>query len=300
VAKANELCNELGLDVISTAGTVAFVMECVEHGLIGPAELGGVDLRFGNGDALLAAIPLIAERRGVGELLALGSRRIAEQVGGEALTFAMQVKGLEMAMHEPRGKVGVALGYATNEAGADHLVAFHDGVFVNPESVSFRGARGIGITEPAGALDLGETKVRNWYVGERWNSAEKVLGLCFFGPAPRSFIQADDVVGAVRAATGWDVGVDDLLTWGERAINLARLFNVREGFTRADDRLPARLHAPLEGGPLAGTSIDRDAFEAAVTRLFEMKGWDPASGVPTPARLRDLGLSWAADLAGAR
>lgn len=294
IARANELCNEMGLDVISTAGTVAFVMECVEHGHIGTADLGGVDLRFGNGEALLEAIPLIAEREGIGELLALGSRQIAEQVGGEAITFAMQVKGLEMAMHEPRGKVGVALGYATNEAGADHLVAFHDGVFVNPESVSFRGARPLGISEPAGALDLGETKVRNWYTGERWNSAEKVLGLCFFGPAPRSFIQVDDVVAAVRAATGWDITVEEILDVGERAVNLARLFNVREGFSRRDDRLPDRLHGPLEGGPLTGTSIDRAAFEAAITRLFELKGWDPATGVPTPERLRRLGLEWAA------
>lgn len=300
IARANELCNELGLDAISTAGTVAFVMECVEHGLIRPADLGGVDLRFGNGEALLEAIPLIAEREGIGELLALGSRRIAEQVGGEAITFAMQVKGLEMAMHEPRGKVGVALGYATNEAGADHLVAFHDGVFVNPESVSFRGARPLGISEPAGALDLGETKVRNWYTGERWNSAEKVLGLCFFGPAPRSFIQVDDVVAAVRAATGWDITVEELLDVGERAVNLARLFNVREGFSRRDDRLPDRLHGPLEGGPLTGTSIDRAAFEVAITRLFELKGWDPATGVPTPERLRRLGLEWAAGQAVGR
>ena len=97
----------------------------------------------------------------------------------------MQVKGLELAMHEPRGKVGVALGYATNEAGADHLVAFHDPIFVNPESVGFKGAMALGITEPTGALDLGEKKVRIWYTGERWNSAEKVLGLCFFGPAPQ-------------------------------------------------------------------------------------------------------------------
>jgi aldehyde:ferredoxin oxidoreductase len=300
IARANELCNELGLDVISTAGTVAFVMECVEHGLIGPAELQGVDLRFGNGEALLAALPLIAERRGIGELLALGSRRIAEQVGGEAVSFAMQVKGLEMAMHEPRGKVGVALGYATNEAGADHLVGFHDGVFVNPESVSFKGATKIGISEPADVFDLGETKVRNWYASERWNSAEKVVGFCFFGPAPRSFIQVDDVVGAVRAATGWDVGVDDLLEWGERAVTMARVFNIREGFSRADDRLPARLHEPLEGGTLVGRSIDHEAFEAAVTRLFELKGWDPATGVPTDERLRALGLDWAVDLPAAR
>jgi aldehyde:ferredoxin oxidoreductase len=300
IARANELCNELGIDVISTAGTVAFVMECVEHGLIGPAELQGVDLRFGNGEALLAALPLIAERRGIGELLALGSRRIAQQVGGESIAWAMQVKGLEMAMHEPRGKVGVALGYATNAAGADHLVGFHDGVFANPESVSFKGATKIGITEPADVFDLGETKVRNWYVAERWNSAEKVIGFCFFGPAPRSFIQVDDVVGAVRAATGWDVGVEDLLQWGERAVNLAQVFNVREGFSRVDDQLPGRLHEPLEGGTLTGRTIDREAFEAAITRLFELKGWDPATGVPSPERLRALGLDWAVDVLAAR
>ena len=301
VARANELCNEVGLDVISAAGTVAFVMECVEHGLLDvERDLGGLDLRFGNGEAVLEAIPLIADRTGAGELLALGSRRIAERLGGDALDFAMQVKGLELAMHEPRGKVGVGLGYATNEAGADHLVGFHDPIFVNPESVPFRGAMALGGIEPADVFTLGETKVRNWYTSERWNSAEKVLGLCFFGPAPRSFIQVDDVVAAVRAATGWDVTVDELLEIGERAVNMARLFNNREGFTRADDRLPGRLHSPLEGGPLTGRSIDRDAFEAAITGLYELKGWDPATGVPTPERLRQLGLEWAAETPAAR
>jgi aldehyde:ferredoxin oxidoreductase len=295
VARANELCNEVGIDVISTAGTVAFVMECVEHGLLGEADLHGVDLRFGNGEALLEAIPLIAERKGIGELLALGSRRIAEQLGGEALTFAMQVKGLELAMHEPRGKVGVALGYATNEAGADHLVGFHDPIFVNPDSVPFKGAMGFGVTEPADVFTLGETKVQNWFLGERWNAAEKVLGFCFFGPVPRSFIQAEDVVAAVRAATGWDVGVGDVLEFGERAVNMARMFNVREGLSRRDDRLPARLHAPLEGGPLTGRSIDPEAFEEAVTRLYKLKGWDPATGQPTAERLRALGLEWTMD-----
>ncbi len=296
MARANELCNEVGLDVISAAGTVAFVMECVEHGLLDvERDLGGLDLRFGNGEAVLEAIPLIADRTGAGELLALGSRAIAERLGGDALDFAMQVKGLELAMHEPRGKVGVGLGYATNEAGADHLVGFHDPIFVNPESVPFRGAMALGGIEPADVFTLGETKVRNWYTSERWNSAEKVLGLCFFGPAPRSFIQVEDVVAAVRAATGWDVTVDELLEIGERAVNMARLFNNREGFTRADDRLPGRLHSPLEGGPLTGRSIDREAFEAAITGLYELKGWDPATGVPTPERLRPLGLEWAVE-----
>ncbi len=298
VAKANEMCNELGLDVISMAGTVAVVMECVEHGLMGEAELHGTDLRFGNGEALLEAIQLTADREGVGALLALGSRRLAEQVGGESLGWAMQVKGLELAMHEPRGKVGVALGYATNEAGADHLVAFHDAIFVNPDGVAFKGAMKFGITEPTGVLDLGEKKQRIWYIAEKWNSAEKVIGFCFFGVVPRSFIQVDDVVGSVRAATGWDVDVDWLLEMGERAVNMARLFNVREGLRRADDRLPARLHTALEGGPLTGTSIDRAAFEDALTGLYTLKGWDTETAIPTRERLEALGIAWAGDLVG--
>jgi aldehyde:ferredoxin oxidoreductase len=294
VARANELCNELGLDVISTAGTIAFAMECFEHGLIGPGDTDGLELRFGNADALLELVVRIADRSGFGELLAQGSRRAAQAIGGDAPSFAMHVKGQELPMHEPRGKVGVGLGYATNEAGADHLVGFHDPLFVNADSVPFRSVAELGISEPTGVLDLGEKKVRIWYTSERWNSAEKVLGLCFFGPAPRSMIQVDEVVAAVRAATGWDVTVDELLEVGERAVNMARVFNVREGFTRADDRLPDRLHAPLENGALAGTAIPRDDFEAAITNLYLLKGWDPATGAPTEGRLRALGLEWTA------
>ena len=294
VSRANELCNELGLDVISTAGTVAFAMECFEHGLIGSADTDGLDLRFGNGKALLEVIPRIADRQGLGELLALGTRRAADVIGGQAPSFAMHVKGLEMAMHEPRGKAGVGLGYATNEAGADHIVGFHDTLFESADTVAFRGAMKIGITEPTGSRDLGPKKVRFWYTAERWNSMEKVLGLCFFGPAPRSFIQAEDVVQVVRAATGWDVTVEELLEVGERAVNLARLFNVREGFTRTDDRLPDRVYTSLENGLLAGTAISRDDFERALTDLYLLKGWDPATASPTAERLRSLGLEWAA------
>jgi aldehyde:ferredoxin oxidoreductase len=173
-------------------------------------------------------------------------------------------------------------------------VGFHDPLFVKADSVPFRAVADLGISEPTGVLDLGEKKVRIWYTSERWNSAEKVLGLCFFGPAPRSLIQVADVLTAVRAATGWDVTVEELLEVGERAVTMARVFNVREGFTRADDRLPDRLHAPLENGALAGTAIPRDDFEAAITRLYLLKGWDPATGAPTEGRLRALGLVWTA------
>lgn len=299
VAKANELCNRYTLDTISTSSAVSFAMECFEHGLIGPEQTGGLDLRFGNAEAMVACVDLIAHRQHIGHLLAEGTRRAAEIIGGDAPYFAMQVKGQELPMHDPRGKVGVGLGYAINEAGADHLTAAHDPTLANPESLSFRGAMPLGITEAVPPRELSERKARNYAVLENWNSFEKAIGICFFGPAPRSFIPVADTVAAVRAASGWEVDIADLLRIGERATNLARLFNVREGFTRRDDTLPERLFQPLENGALAGVAIPREDFDRTLTALYELKGWDPVTAAPTRDRLAELGIEWAADLAPA-
>ncbi len=197
-------------------------------------------------------------------------------------------------MHEPRGKVGVGLGYAINDAGADHLTAAHDPLVANPESISYKGGLPLGI-EAIPARELSARKVHNYTILENWNSMEKVTGLCFFGPVPRSFIQVDEVLNAVRSATGWDIDAQELLRIGERATNLARAFNVREGFTRKDDTLPERLFTPLEGGALAGVAMNKAEFEEAMTELYRRKGWDPETGAPTREKLRELGIEWAAD-----
>ena len=298
VAKANELCNRYTMDSISTSSAVSFAMECFEHGLIGPKETGGLALHFGNAEAMVRCVELIARREHIGDLLAEGTRRAAEVIGGDARFFAMQVKGQELPMHDPRGKVGVGLGYAINEAGADHLTAAHDPTLANPDSLSFRGAQPLGITEALAPRELSARKARNYSVLENWNSFEKAIGLCFFGPAPRSFIPVEDVLTAVRAASGWDVDIQDLLRIGERATNLARLFNVREGFTRREDTLPERLFQPLENGTLAGIAVSREEFALAMTALYELKGWDPVTTVPSRTRLAELGIEWAADLVG--
>ena len=294
-AKANELCNRYMLDTISCSSTIAFAMECFGHGLIGLKETGGIELRFGNADAMLKMIDLIAHRQGIGDLLADGTRRAAEKIGGDARYFAMQVKGQELPMHDPRGKVGVGLGYAINEAGADHLTAPHDPFMANPDSISFKSAMSLGV-EAVPVRELSPRKARNYSILENWTSAGKVVGLCFFGPAPRSFIEIDEVMSAVRAATGWDVTIEDVLRIGERATNLARVFNVREGFSRQDDALPERLFQPLENGKLEGVAISKAEFEQTMTDLYKQKGWDPQTGAPTRARLRELGIEWAADL----
>jgi aldehyde:ferredoxin oxidoreductase len=297
IARANELCNRYTLDTISCSATIAFAMECFEHNLIGLKETGGIDLRFGNAAAMLEMIELIARRQGIGDLLAEGSRRAAEKIGGDAHYFAIQVKGQELAMHDPRGKVNVGLGYAVSEAGADHLVSFHDTLLQNAGSVMFQSAAPLGITDALPAREVSAKKTAQYAILENWSSAEKVIGFCYFGPAPRSFIQVEEVVSAVRAATGWEMTTEELLRIGERATNLARVFNARQGLTRADDGLPERLFAPLENGALAGAAIPRAEFAQALNDLYRIKGWDPETGAPTRAKLRALEIEWAADSA---
>lgn len=198
-------------------------------------------------------------------------------------------------MHDPRGKVGVGLAYATSETGAEHLTAFHDAVLANPESLQFKGVTPLGISEPLGVFDLGRRKVEYYVRMENWNNFGKTNGLCYFGPAPRSFIDVEEVVDAVNAAAGWEISLEEMVRIGERANNLARVFNAREGFSRKDDTLPERLFGPLEAGALKGVSYPRADFERALSDLYEIKGWDVETGIPTREKLAELGIEWAAD-----
>lgn len=294
IARANELCNAYMLDSISCGMTISFAMECFEHGLLTLADTGGLDLRFGNAEAMLKVIELIARREGIGDLLAEGSKRAAEKIGGIAKYFAIQVKGQELAMHEPRAKYNVGIGYAISEIGADHLVVAHDPAFANPESNQFKSAAPLGITSAQPARVLNAEKMSHFYALERWGSLEKVVGYCFFGPAPRSFIHPDDVILSLNAATGWNLTMAEALQIGERATNMARIFNLREGFSRKDDTLPERLFNGLENGPLQGNFIPREDFEQSLSTLYGLKGWDPETGVPGRERLEALSLGWAA------
>jgi aldehyde:ferredoxin oxidoreductase len=264
--------------------------------LIGPEDTDGLELRFGNGEVLLPLIEMIAARTGFGELLAEGSKRAAEKIGGGAHFFAIQVKGQELAMHDPRGKYNVGMGYAISEIGADHLVVAHDPALSNPESLSFKGAQPLGIKQALPPRSLSLEKMEHFYILEKWNSFEKAIGLCFFGPAPRSFIQPDDVLAAIKAVAGWEIDMGEVLQIGERATNIARIFNLREGFSRKDDTLPERLFQPLENGALEGHAMPREEFEQALTHLYQLKGWDTSSGIPTRERLEELSLDWVADL----
>jgi len=296
IAKANEMCNSYMLDSISTGATIAFAMECFEHGLIGLDDTDGLDLHFGNAEAMLTMVDWIATRKGLGNLLAEGVMRASESIGSDAHFFALHVKGQELPMHDPRGKYNVGMGYAISEIGADHLVVAHDPTLANPDSTPFKNARSLGITISQPARSLSDEKMKHFFILEQLTSLEKVIGYCFFGPAPRSYIHPDEVLLSINAATGWNLSMEEALMIGERATNLARVFNAREGFSRKDDVLPERLYQGLENGALQGEAMPRDEFKKALTILYGLKGWDLETGNPTRERLEDLSLDWAADL----
>lgn len=289
VAKAHELCNRYTLDSISAGVTIAFAMDCYENGILTKEDTGGLDLRFGNGEAALKLIEDIAFKRGLGALLARGSARAAEKIGRGAEKYTRVVKKQELAMHEPRGKAGLALQFALSPSGADHVRAPHDMLFEE-------GRFGVADLNPLGILkgipagDLGPEKARFYYVGHQTWNLFNTLGCCCFVIGPGKLFTMEHLVEIVNAVTGWDTSLYELMKAGERTVTLARLFNCREGFGREDDSLPGIFFTPLESGVLTGKALKREDFERAVGLYYGMMGWDE-KGVPTESRLWELNIA---------
>lgn len=290
IAKANELCNMHSLDTISTGAAIAFAMECHEKGLISKKDAGGIELKFGSKDAIVHLTEMIASREAMGNILAEGVARAARKIGGDAEKCALTVKGKEVPMHEPRGKTGVGLAYALSPIGADHLQAVHDPTFSKPSE----SLKPLGLTKPVDRLSLGAKKVRAFMYLQLWWGLFNMLDLCMFPfiPHPVGNFQAQHVTEIVNAATGWNTSIWELMKASERALNMARYFNLREGFKRSDDRLPERFFQPLASGPRTGANIPRDEFDSAVALYYAMMGWNLRTGAPTRAKLEELGLDW--------
>jgi len=290
ISKGHELCNRYSLDTISTAMTIAFAMECYENGIITKEDTDGIELNFGNADAVIQLIEKIAFKKGFGALLAEGSCRAAEKIGKGADRFALTVKKQDLPMHEPRGKNSMALAYAVSPTGADHNEAFHDGPF-EEDKFGVPDLYTLGILKGIPAIDLGPDKVRFFVFNQHIYSLLNTITFCFFLAGSGRFYKMNHVVDMVRGATGWDTSLFELMLAGERTTNLARMFNIREGFDRKDDVLPARLFEPLETGPLTGEKIDKDKFDNALKLYYEMMGWDPATGIPKEAKLYELNIA---------
>jgi len=292
ISKANELCNKYTIDTISTGMTISFAMECFEKGLLTLEDTGGMRLTFGNSEVLLPIIEKIAFRKDFGYILAEGSARMAEKMGKSVQKFLLSVKGQEIPMHDPRFKTGLGLQYALSDTGAEHWTAQHDQLYSTPDSFSLKSLEPLGIHEAVETTDISYRKVRAFYYTHLMVMMFETLGFCSFGLAPRSVLPVQKLFDLVRAVTGWDTSMWELMKAGERVSNMLRSFNVREGFGRNDDILPDRMFEPIANGPKAGKCVlDRDAFNNAVGIYYQMAGWD-VEGKPLPGKLYELDIGW--------
>ena len=240
ICKSNEMCNYLGMDTVSLGSTLAWAMECFERGLITLDDTDGVPLRFRDADGVVKLVEMIAYRRGIGDLLADGSLRAARRLGRGSEAYLTTVKGMEMAMHDPRHMPVMRASYLLAPTGGDHMR---------------------------------QTGNRNGHRNQ--------VGLCHFLAYDDQ--QALDILNAV---TGWGVTPEEMVTQAHRGLTLARLFNLREGMSRADDALPPRFaeKLPKHGG------LTREQLDTIVTEYYVEQGWDPATGVPTAETVRALEL----------
>jgi len=283
------LCNVLGLDTISTGALIAFAMECYEKGLLSDIDMDGLDLRWGNAEILPVMVKKIAYREGLGDVLAEGVRLASRKIGRGAEDFAVHVKGLEGPAHDPRSGKALAITYATGNRGMCHIHPLE------------------GMAWDRGKLDWGMIKygVRDPNDVERWDEKGKgrdvallqdglalpeVLGTCKF--YMYGGVTVDHWAEMVSALTGWPIDGRELLKISERVINLQRLFNAREGITRQDDQVPARVRAlPSFGKYSTEPECEVVDLDGMLSEYYQHRGWDPETGIPTPEKLSELGLS---------
>jgi len=284
ITYAHHLCNDYGMDVISTGSTIAFAMECFERGILTREDTGGIELRFGNAEAMVQMVHGIARREGIGNLLAEGTKRMSERLGRGTERFAMHSKGLEFAAYDPRAAKIVGLSYATSNRGGCHIDAY-------VQLQAF-----IGAPHPILPEDIrdpffdprSEDPILGRVVKETQDAYAAVegLGMCKF--LGGWMMTADKVAEVVRAVTGWkDFDEREFRRCGERIYNLERMFGVREGMNRSHDTLPKRLlEEPHPSGPAAGEVVH---LEPMLEAYYRYRGWDQ-NGIPTREKLAELDL----------
>ena len=267
IAKASQLCDDLGLDTITSGATISFAMECSEKNILEQNDID--DLKFGNDDAVHKMLELIAKKERVGELFSKGSLAAANILGHNTSDFAIQVKGLELAGIEPRGSFGMALAYSTSDRGACHQRCW-------TPSAELRG-------------DLKRFSFEGVPKFVKENQDERAvcfsLVLCDFLP-----FDVPEMVEMLNAATGFFYTPESYLLTGERIWNLTRMFNVREGITAANDVLPKRFYEEeMLEGPAKGQIIKEEELENAKSEYYKLREWND-EGIPTDAKLKKLGL----------
>ncbi|MFC1860934.1 aldehyde ferredoxin oxidoreductase family protein [Chloroflexota bacterium] len=284
--QAYTFCNKYGIDAISAGAVMSFAMECYEKGLITKEDTGGVELTWGNHEAMLEMLRMIGEREGFGELLGEGIARAAKSIGGIASEYAMHVKGMEFPAHDPRSMSSLALGYATGSIGAAHMEVQGASRLENwLDEANPRTCPDLGFPTALtrfGTERKGELVAKTQDFGCLLDS----LTICLF-LSWEQWVQPSSYVELLSSATGWDMDLDEFLLVGERISNLKRMFNVRRGISRKDDILPARiLTQKLEDG---GAKGEIPELGLMLNEYYSYRGWSE-EGIPTKDKLTQLDL----------
>jgi aldehyde:ferredoxin oxidoreductase len=280
VIAADRLCDEYGIDTISAGVSIAWAMELYEKGILTQKDTDGIDLKFGNHEAVIEMLRKISYQEGLGALLGLGTKKAAEKIGHGSIDFAMQVKGLEMPAYDIRGAKAHGLNYATAYTGADHNrgYAFQEIFDVPiPEKVDRNATRGKG-------------KLTVWNQDIRAVTCDCAPMCAFLMDMALPAVACQNTADLVNAAAGTSFTPDEIRKIGERLNNVAKLFNMGEGFTRKDDSFPKRVMTePIKAGASQGQLITQAALDEMLDEYYEERGWDK-SGTPTPAKLEELGI----------
>jgi aldehyde:ferredoxin oxidoreductase len=283
--KCVDLANRYGMDAISLSEVIAWAMECTQRGLLSAAEADGLDLSWGNGEAILALIHKVARREGLGDLLADGVRAAAEKLGRGA-ELALHSKGLELFQADVRTIKAYGLGNAVSSRGADHLRSEPWFEFSNDPQ---EGIRRYGIPETAYRLaSKGKGLVVKHF--EEMAAISDALGVCKNTYNNMEVLNWEETAELLRATTGWKISGEEVRRIGERIVNLERLFIAREGVDRRADTLPQRFVAEplLDGGESSGSIIE---LKTMLDEYYTARGWDVRTGLPTPEKLVELDLA---------
>ena len=296
ISLANQMCNEYAVDTIAAGATISFAMECFEKGVITSEQTGGLELKFGDADAMLRALEMMLNAEGeFGKTLGMGSERAAKVWGDGADEYLITVKGAEAPAHMPQAKRSLGLIYAVNAFGADHQSSEHDPYYEEGVAdLNLNRLKMIGLGDPQPGYSLTTEKVRFAYLTQVFYSMLDSVELCQFvyGPAWTLYGPAETVT-MINAVTGWDVTVDELMAVGERRLNLFRIFNAREGLDRKDDKLPKKFFKALGGaGPTAGMALTHEEIESAKDEYYKLAGWTE-NGIPTSQTMERLDIAWA-------